>query len=44
MRQCSFINASSTREVIDLGTTEAINIIRGLAARLREGDEILVSG
>jgi cysteine desulfurase/selenocysteine lyase len=41
----SFINASSTREVIwTRGTTEAINIVaNGLAARLREGDEILVS-
>jgi cysteine desulfurase/selenocysteine lyase len=40
-----FINAPSTREVIwTRGTTEAINIVaNGLAARLRKGDEILVS-
>ncbi len=41
----SFLNASSTREIIwTRGTTEAINLVaNGLASRLKEGDEILVS-
>ncbi|WP_372964512.1 aminotransferase class V-fold PLP-dependent enzyme [Marinobacter sp.] len=41
----SFINAPSTREIIwTRGTTEAINLVaNGLAPRLKEGDEILVS-
>ncbi|NVD34823.1 cysteine desulfurase [Marinobacter lutaoensis] len=40
-----FLNAASTREIIwTRGTTEAINLVaNGLAPRLREGDEILVS-
>ncbi|MDO3720775.1 cysteine desulfurase [Marinobacter sp. chi1] len=40
-----FLNAGSTREIIwTRGTTEAINLIaNGLAPRLNEGDEILVS-
>lgn len=40
-----FLNAGSTREIIwTRGTTEAINLVaNGLAPRLREGDEILVS-
>ncbi|KXS51179.1 MAG: cysteine desulfurase / selenocysteine lyase [Marinobacter sp. T13-3] len=41
----SFLNAQSTREIIwTRGTTEAINVVaNGLAPRLKEGDEILVS-
>ncbi|QBM15943.1 cysteine desulfurase [Marinobacter sp. JH2] len=41
----SFLNAPSTREIIwTRGTTEAINLVaNGLASRLKEGDEILVS-
>ena len=41
----SFVNAPSTREIIwTRGTTEAINLVaNGLAPRLKEGDEILVS-
>ena len=41
----SFVNAPSTREIIwTRGTTEAINLVAsGLAPRLKEGDEILVS-
>jgi len=41
----SFVNAPSTREIIwTRGTTEAINLVaNGLAPRLNEGDEILVS-
>ncbi|WP_323751760.1 cysteine desulfurase [Marinobacter sp.] len=41
----SFVNAPSTREIIwTRGTTEAINLVaNGLAHRLKEGDEILVS-
>ncbi|WP_323753624.1 cysteine desulfurase [Marinobacter sp.] len=41
----SFLNAPSTREIIwTRGTTEAINLVaNGLAHRLNEGDEILVS-
>ena len=40
-----FLNARSTREIIwTRGTTEAINLVaNGLAPRLKEGDEILVS-
>ncbi|GGY77951.1 aminotransferase class V-fold PLP-dependent enzyme [Marinobacter zhanjiangensis] len=40
-----FLNAESTRQIIwTRGTTEAINLVaNGLAPRLREGDEILVS-
>lgn len=40
-----FLNADSTREIIwTRGTTEAINLVaNGLAPRLKEGDEILVS-
>ncbi|MEP1217011.1 MAG: cysteine desulfurase [Marinobacter sp.] len=40
-----FLNAGSTREIIwTRGTTEAINLVaNGLAARLKPGDEILVS-
>ena len=40
-----FLNAQSTREIIwTRGTTEAINVVaNGLAPRLKEGDEILVS-
>ncbi|XKH01713.1 cysteine desulfurase [Marinobacter nauticus] len=40
-----FLNAPSTREIIwTRGTTEAINVVaNGLAPRLKEGDEILVS-
>ncbi len=40
-----FLNAESTREIIwTRGTTEAINLVaNGLAPRLKEGDEILVS-
>ena len=40
-----FVNAGSTREIIwTRGTTEAINLVaNGLAPRLKEGDEILVS-
>lgn len=40
-----FLNATSTREIIfTRGTTEAINLVaNGLAGRLKEGDEILVS-
>jgi len=40
-----FLNAASTREIIwTRGTTEAINLVaNGLASRLKEGDEILVS-
>ncbi|MBB5319998.1 aminotransferase class V-fold PLP-dependent enzyme [Marinobacter oulmenensis] len=40
-----FLNAGSTREIIwTRGTTEAINVVaNGLAPRLKEGDEILVS-
>ena len=41
----NFLNAGSTREIIwTRGTTEAINLVaNGLAPRLKEGDEILVS-
>lgn len=41
----NFLNAASTREIIwTRGTTEAINLVaNGLAPRLAEGDEILVS-
>lgn len=41
----NFLNAQSTREIIwTRGTTEAINLVaNGLAPRLKEGDEILVS-
>jgi len=41
----NFLNAESTREIIwTRGTTEAINLVaHGLAPRLKEGDEILVS-
>ncbi|MFO7527559.1 MAG: cysteine desulfurase [Marinobacter sp.] len=41
----NFVNAASTREIIwTRGTTEAINLVaNGLAPRLKEGDEILVS-
>jgi cysteine desulfurase/selenocysteine lyase len=41
----AFLNAKSTEEIIwTRGTTEAINLIaNGLAARLKPGDEILVS-
>lgn len=41
----AFINADSTREIIwTRGTTEAINIVaNGLAARLKPGDEILLT-
>ncbi|MBR9870437.1 MAG: cysteine desulfurase [Gammaproteobacteria bacterium] len=41
----SFVNAPSSREIIwTRGTTEAINLVaNGLAPRLKEGDEILVS-
>jgi cysteine desulfurase/selenocysteine lyase len=41
----AFLNASSTEEIIwTRGTTEAINLIaNGLAARLKPGDEILLS-
>ena len=41
----AFLNAASTREIIWTGgTTEAINLVaNGLAPRLKEGDEILVS-
>ncbi|MFV8570145.1 aminotransferase class V-fold PLP-dependent enzyme [Marinobacter sp. SBS5] len=41
----SFVNAPSSREIIwTRGTTEAINLVaNGLASRLKEGDEILVS-
>ncbi|MGM0953914.1 MAG: aminotransferase class V-fold PLP-dependent enzyme [Pseudomonadota bacterium] len=41
----NFLNAESTREIIwTRGTTEAINLVaNGLAPRLKEGDEILVS-
>jgi cysteine desulfurase/selenocysteine lyase len=40
-----FLNAGSTRQIIwTRGTTEAINLVaNGLAPRLHEGDEILVS-
>ncbi len=40
-----FLNASSTEEIVwTRGTTEAINLVaNGLADRLKEGDEILVS-
>lgn len=40
-----FLNAESTRQIIwTRGTTEAINLVaNGLAPRLKEGDEILVS-
>ncbi|WP_442915599.1 aminotransferase class V-fold PLP-dependent enzyme [Marinobacter sp. C2H3] len=40
-----FLNAGSTREIIwTRGTTEAINLVaNGLASRLAEGDEILVT-
>jgi len=41
----NFLNAESTRDIIwTRGTTEAINLVaHGLAPRLKEGDEILVS-
>ena len=41
----NFLNAESTRQIIwTRGTTEAINLVaNGLAPRLKEGDEILVS-
>ncbi|GHD50174.1 cysteine desulfurase / selenocysteine lyase [Marinobacter persicus] len=41
----AFLNAGSTREIVwTRGTTEAINLVaNGLAPRLKEGDEILVS-
>jgi cysteine desulfurase / selenocysteine lyase len=41
----AFLNADSTREIIwTRGTTEAINLVaNGMAARLKPGDEILVS-
>ena len=40
-----FLNAESTRQIVwTRGTTEAINLVaNGLAPRLQEGDEILVS-
>lgn len=40
-----FLNARHTREIVwTRGTTEAINLVaNGLASRLKEGDEILVS-